>query len=377
MAAFARRRGAWHVVIGSRAPPLARRRRRAARRRRCSRSRRRCSVWTYLHRLAAAPARRSSRCARTTPFFVVSLFSTRGGLLPVVAGGVRVARSASSHCARARRVTLALLAVFALEVYVISSAWVVTGGYGYGARRLSDGATLMALGIGLLWARREVARSPWPRRALSPVSSRCACCSTSRRWSSCAREDSVVGRLRALGRALPRRCRDASLGRVFGAIGYPFVQPAGWLFALWHRVPASTFEDVVGNWFLDRDGQWFMVQSQGHAARRERARLHPRRHGRRAAEDAGARHRADSHALADVRGRADSRCTSSAPCRAASARRPGTARPSPRTTSRAACAWSCRARRCARASTSSCSRCPSARRSIRIDFESTTQWWTR
>ena len=55
------------------------------------------------------------------------------------------------------------------------------------------------------------------------------------------------------------------LGRVFGVVGYPFVQPAGWLFALRHHVPASTFEDVVGNWFLDRDGQWLMVQSKGTA----------------------------------------------------------------------------------------------------------------
>jgi hypothetical protein len=58
-------------------------------------------------------------------------------------------------------------------------------------------------------------------------------------------------------------CGLPGLGRVFGVIGYPFVQPAGWLFALAHHVPASTFEDVVGNWFLDRDGQWFQVQSKG------------------------------------------------------------------------------------------------------------------
>ena len=41
------------------------------------------------------------------------------------------------------------------------------------------------------------------------------------------------------------------------------MQPAGWLFALAHHVPASTFENVVGNWFLDRDGQWLQVQSRG------------------------------------------------------------------------------------------------------------------
>ena len=55
------------------------------------------------------------------------------------------------------------------------------------------------------------------------------------------------------------------LGRLFGAIGYPFVQPVGWLFALRHHVPASAFENVVGNWFLDRDGQWLQVQTKGAA----------------------------------------------------------------------------------------------------------------
>jgi len=53
------------------------------------------------------------------------------------------------------------------------------------------------------------------------------------------------------------------LGRVFGVIGYPFVQPMGWLFAAYWHAPASAFEDLVGNWFLDRDGQWLRVQTGG------------------------------------------------------------------------------------------------------------------
>jgi hypothetical protein len=52
------------------------------------------------------------------------------------------------------------------------------------------------------------------------------------------------------------------LGRVFGVVGYPFVQPAGWIFAVVHHAPVTAFEGIVGNWFLDRDGQWFQVQSR-------------------------------------------------------------------------------------------------------------------
>ena len=130
------------------------------------------AVWWYytgspLHPAQIEPLR------PTTPFFVVSLFSTRGGLFPwSPVAYASLARAASTARARAR-VTLALLAVYVLEIYVVSSAWVVTGGYGYGARRLSDGAVLMALGLGLLWARAEARRrgrgGSWPR------SWRCAC----------------------------------------------------------------------------------------------------------------------------------------------------------------------------------------------------------
>ena len=166
---------------------------------------------------------------------------------------------------------LALVAVFALEVYVVSSAWVVTGGYGYGARRLSDGAPLFALGVGLLWARLEriddarATLRTWLRRALAAFVALCVLLNLVA-MELCARRRS---RRRAARRARPSAfsttagCRASAA--LFGAIGYPFVQPAGWLFALRHHVPASAFENVVGNWFLDRDGQWLQVQTKGTA----------------------------------------------------------------------------------------------------------------
>lgn len=200
----------------------------------------------------------------TEPFFVVSLFSTRGGLFPwtPVAYASVVGLFFGG---RARRVTLALLTVYAIEVYIVSSAWVVTGGYGYGARRLSDGATLMALGIGLLWARSEAARSPWPRRLVAAFVAFCVLLNVLAMELLRAKTIPSSG---AYARSAERFLGDLGLpglGRVFGVVGYPFVQPAGWIYALWHHVPASTFEDVVGNWFLDRDGQWLMVQSRGTA----------------------------------------------------------------------------------------------------------------
>ncbi len=200
----------------------------------------------------------------TTPVFVVSLFSTRGGLFPW--SPVAYASVVGLFfCGRARRVALALVAVFALEVYVVSSAWVVTGGYSYGARRLSDGATLLALGLGFLWARCAAARSPWPRRLVAAFVAFCVVFNVVGMELLRAKKIPSSG---AYARSARRALEDLGwprLGRFFGAVGDPFVQPAGWLFALAHHVPPSTFEDVVGNWFLDRDGQWLMVQSRGTA----------------------------------------------------------------------------------------------------------------
>jgi len=218
-------------------------------------------VWWYytgspLHPAQVEPLR------PTTPFFVVSLFSTRGGLFPW--SPVAYASVVGLFfCARARTTTLALVAVFALEVYVVSSAWVVTGGYGYGARRLSDGAPLMALGIGLLWARCEVARSAWPRRLVAGFVALCVLLNFVAMELLRAKKIPSSGAYARSAERFVADCGLPGLGRVFGVIGYPFVQPAGWLFALAHHVPASMFENVVGNWFLDRDGQWLQVQSRG------------------------------------------------------------------------------------------------------------------
>jgi hypothetical protein len=196
----------------------------------------------------------------TTPFITVALFSTRGGLFP----WTPVAYAAVVglfYAARARRLTLALVAVFALEVYVVSSAWLVTGGYGYGARRLSDGAVLMALGIGLLWARCE--RTIWARRILAAFVALSIVLNVAAMELLRAKKIASSGAYARSAEKFLADCGLPRLGRVFGVIGYPFVQPAGWIFALAHHVRASTFEGVVGNWFLDRDGQWFQVQSRG------------------------------------------------------------------------------------------------------------------
>src|SRR5439155_24630570 len=130
---------------------------------------------------------------------------------------------------RARVPALALLAVFAIEVYVVSSAWVVTGGYGYGCRRLSDGATLFALGVGLAWARTEGARfeRTW-RRILAAFVTFCVVANVVTMELMRFR---VIASSGAYARTaeyfLTEMHAPHWLARTFGVIGYPFVQPAG------------------------------------------------------------------------------------------------------------------------------------------------------
>ncbi|MDB4967436.1 MAG: hypothetical protein JWN44_3125 [Myxococcales bacterium] len=202
----------------------------------------------------------------TTPFMLVSLFSTRAGLFPW-SPICYLAVIGLAFWRRARVPALAMLAVFAIEVYVVSSAWVVTGGYGFGARRLSDGATLFALGVGLAWARAESALHArlW-RRCVAGFVGFCVVLNVVAMELLRFR---VIASSGAYARSAERFLTDMHapkpLARLFGVIGYPFVQPVGWIFALWHRAPASAFEGIVGNWFLDRDGQWMQLQQKGTA----------------------------------------------------------------------------------------------------------------
>ena len=97
---------------------------RRSRRRRSSRcaGRRRSSSCRCSRRAAGCSRGRRWRTRRS-----LGLFYSRAR--------ARAWRWRSSPCSRSRSTWCA-------------SAWVVTGGYGYGARRLSDGAPLMALGVG-------------------------------------------------------------------------------------------------------------------------------------------------------------------------------------------------------------------------------------
>jgi hypothetical protein len=191
------------------------------------------------------------------PMFVVVLFSTRGGLFPwspiayAAAIGLVLAR-------KARHLAIGLGVLFAIELYICAAAWMPSGGYGYGARRLSDVAPLLGLGVALLYHRAAQVR--WQRRLVVGFTALCVVlCLFTMEMQRAGKTKSSGGYARTGGTYLNEFGAPVWAQRALDAIGYPFVQPAGWIFALYHHVPVNAFEGVVGNLMLDRDGQWFTV----------------------------------------------------------------------------------------------------------------------
>lgn len=223
-------------------------------------------AWNYytgspLHAPQVEPLRWSE------PFLLTTLFSMRAGLFPwtpiAYAGLLGTGlvlwrrRAATPHALRV--LLLGLLLVFALNVYVVACAWVLHGGYAFGARRLADTAPFLAIGLAALWA---LSRS-WQRHIVLAFGVLCLC------WNLALTELIRTRTLRSSGaeaRAFSSLLEvelhaPRWLCTLAERVGYPFVQPAGWLFAAWHRMPPTAFEAVVGNTLLDRDGQWMQVMN--------------------------------------------------------------------------------------------------------------------
>lgn len=205
------------------------------------------------------------------PALTEVLWSMRAGLFPwtpvaylglcgLVLAGARSARPAAApvapSCGDVRGLVGAALAILAADVYLVAASWVWYGGFSFGARRLSDCAGLLGLGVAVLWTQ----AAALPQRG--------------RRW--------VLGTLALTLIALlvqnitlvelvrRRRLPDSGAAAApayrlaqqaggppwlvgFLRYGYPFAQPAGILFALRHQAPLTAWEDVVGNYALERE----------------------------------------------------------------------------------------------------------------------------
>lgn len=188
------------------------------------------------------------------PALLEVLFSTRCGLFPwtpvaylALPGLLLLLR----RSAPLRAVGAATLLFVGADVLLVAWSWVWYGSFGFGCRRLSDCAPAFALGVAALVARTQT--RPWLQRAVAGALVLCAVLNLGlvevlRRRAL----PSSGAAARPAFRAAQALHAPAPVVRALRH-GWPFVQPVGWLFALWHRAPATAWEGVVGNYALERD----------------------------------------------------------------------------------------------------------------------------
>ena len=190
------------------------------------------------------------------PAIVAMIFSIRGGLLAwtpslyLLIPGLFLGRRVLGGLA------WRLALIFAIEVWVNAAAWDHWGSWTYGARRFTDGTVIFGAAFGGLWAWASERPRPTARRTLlglfvffiaynvflmelvrgQRIKSSGAGAFPASTWVSWAKGPDW-------------------LGRAFDRVGYPFVQPAGWIYGLVYDVPPKTFEGVVGGYLLDRDSR--------------------------------------------------------------------------------------------------------------------------
>ena len=210
-------------------------------------------VW-YWQFGAVRPPQPPGHMRWSDPAVVEVLFSTRAGLFPwspilyLAIPGILLA-------GRRWRALAAVTGIgFALQAFINASAWDFHASYTFGARRFVDGGFAFAVGLAAVYG---AMRAQWRRSATAALWLACIAAAvlnltlmeavrTRRLWDSAAVAAPASEYVRHLGGP---RWLAAALGRT----GYPFVQPAGWIWAAVHRASPSTFEAVVGNYIVDRD----------------------------------------------------------------------------------------------------------------------------
>ncbi|HEY3354829.1 MAG TPA: hypothetical protein VGQ83_16365 [Polyangia bacterium] len=211
-------------------------------------------LWRYYYG-AARPPQPPGHMRWGDPALVATLFSMRGGLLPwspilyLALPGLLLARRRLGGLAG----PLAL--VLGLTLWVNAAAWDHWGSWAFGARRFTGVTVVFAAGLAGCWAlvaagaRRRAATAALVGAAVLAIGLNGLLMELVRRR--------VVHSSGAA--ALPagywvRLARGpAWLAGLLDRTGYPFAQPAGWIYAAVHRVPARTFEGVVGNYLVERD----------------------------------------------------------------------------------------------------------------------------
>ena len=181
-----------------------------------------------------------------------TLFSSRNGLFPWAPVLVLAAAGLVVLVRRERRVGLTLLAGLALTAYVNGAVWDWWAGGSFGGRRYDGAMPAFALGLAVgidalrAFAERHL-RWVVPAVIGSVLAGILALnCEQARQrdaWSVYQGAQSMRGHYAGLLAGIE--------GRIYDAVGNPLSFPASVLFGLWHHVPPSRYDEVVGAYFLN------------------------------------------------------------------------------------------------------------------------------
>jgi hypothetical protein len=198
----------------------------------------------------------------SAPSIVGMLFSMRGGLLawsPVVYLSL-----VGLWLGRRRLGALAVggTVLFVLELYVNASVWDWWSSWSYGARRFCNLAVVFALGLGGLWVgverRRLARRAVFVASALLVVGNVLMMELVRQRKTPSSSGVTLAAWERLEGLGAPR-----PVASLFRRMGWPFSWPAAAPFALYHRAPIRSFEEIYGAYLCYRDFWEHRVQDTG------------------------------------------------------------------------------------------------------------------
>lgn len=192
------------------------------------------------------------------PAIIATLFGTRAGIFPwmpifyCVLPGLFLGRKPLGGLAG----RLGLL--FAVELWVNASAWDHWGSWAYGPRRFTDATVTFATGVAGLWW--WAAQRGEKKASLLPARIVAALVGFFVGYNVLLAELVRQQKIKSSG-AYAYAASDwigfakgpKWLAKVFDTVGYPFVQPAGWIYSLVYKVPVKTFEALVGTYLIDRD----------------------------------------------------------------------------------------------------------------------------
>ena len=227
--------------------------------------------WTYFAQLRTPQAHGHMRWA--DPAIVSTIFSMRGGLLTwspalyLLLPGLLLARK------KLGALGLGLGLVFVLELWVNAAAWDHWASWCYGARRFTDATVTFAVGIGgFSWWILERARRLREEQLRRRGRSSRAAVALAVFLTFCVAYNGLLmellrnNRIKSSGSgAFPasqwiKWAKGPEwLGRLFDTIGYPFAQPAGWIFAAIHHASPRAFEGSIGIYLLERDCRFHAI----------------------------------------------------------------------------------------------------------------------